>query len=124
MDDHHVDVTDIRGIVDSGTSLLVGKNNIIDQITSNLPAVKSDCSNIDDLPDVTFVIGGVKYELPSTAWVLQVTLLSEKECMSGFKGMELPEEMGNSIILGDLFIKQYYTHFDYGKSRIGFATAT
>lgn len=120
---HNVTVSDMRGIVDSGTSLLVGKSNIIDQITSNLPAVKSDCSNVDSLPSVTFVLGGVEYELPPRVWVLKVTILSESECMSGFKEMALPEEMGNSIILGDLFIKEYYTHFDYGKSRIGFSTA-
>jgi len=39
--------------------------------------------------------------------------------------MPLPAPLGaRSIILGDLFMTRYYTHFDFGKSRVGFALAT
>jgi len=37
--------------------------------------------------------------------------------------MALPKEFGNTLILGDVFIRAYYTHFDWGKQRVGFAQA-
>ena len=116
-----VSITDLKGIVDTGTSLLVGKKDIVDQINQFVGKVESDCSNYDNLPSVEFTIGGVKYTLPSTSWVLKLTVLGSTECMDGFDSLELPSYMGNAIILGDLFIKTFYTHFDYGNNRVGFA---
>jgi len=37
--------------------------------------------------------------------------------------MELPKALGNSIILGDIFLRKYYTHFDFANNRVGFAPA-
>jgi cathepsin D len=37
--------------------------------------------------------------------------------------MELPPSIGNAFILGDSFLKKYYTHFDLGNKRVGFAEA-
>jgi len=43
--------------------------------------------------------------------------------MLGIQGMELPKALGNSIILGDIFLRKYYTHFDFANNRVGFAPA-
>jgi hypothetical protein len=43
--------------------------------------------------------------------------------MSGFDAMAMPSQLANTIILGDLFIKTFYTHFDMGNARLGFAPA-
>jgi len=37
--------------------------------------------------------------------------------------MEFPPHLAGSIILGDSFIKAYYTHFDIGNNKVGFAKA-
>jgi len=37
--------------------------------------------------------------------------------------MNLPAKFGNFLILGDVFIRGFYTHFDYGGHRLGFAPA-
>lgn len=34
-----------------------------------------------------------------------------------------PKRGGASFILGDLFLAKYYTHYDFGRSRVGFALA-
>jgi len=37
--------------------------------------------------------------------------------------IELPPEYGNFMILGDVFIRGYYTLFDIENERLGFAPA-
>jgi len=37
--------------------------------------------------------------------------------------MDLPPQLSKAFILGDSFIKEYYTHFHLEKKAVGFAKA-
>ena len=118
-----VNVKNIRGIVDSGTSLLVGSKAIIDDIRKYAGTILSDCSNIAKLGSVTITLNSVDYVLNPVDYVLQITSQGQTQCVDGWDGVDFPGELANTLILGDLFIRKYYALFDFGNKQVGFATA-
>jgi len=69
------------------------------------------------------VIGGDRWVLTGRDYILQVAEGSSTVCIVGILGLDLPEALGEAFILGDAFIKTYYTHFDVANSKVGFAKA-
>lgn len=111
-----------NGIVDTGTSLMVGTSEIIKPITDIIGATQEiDCDKISSLPDFSLTIDSQTYTLPASEYILKVTMFSQTQCLVGFQGINFPPSFGPTLIMGDSFIKYYYTHFDVGKMRVGFA---
>jgi len=112
-----------NGIVDSGTSLLVGPTAEVAKIAEQVGAKANfmgeytiDCDKVDAMPDVTFRIDGKNYSVPGKDVVLKASSI----CLFAFMGMDIPAP-GPQWILGDIFMRKYYTVFDQGNERIGFA---
>ena len=80
-----------------------------------------DCDSIPTLPNVSFTIAGRDFVLTPAQYVLQVNVGKQLQCVSGFMGIDIGIPL---YILGDVFLSAYHTVFDYGKSRVGFATST
>eukprot|EP00736_Rhodelphis_marinus_P002663 Rmarinus@m.11880 len=118
-----------EAIADTGTSLITGPSEKINALNTKIGAVSSgmgaatiDCTQRDSLPELDFVIGGQTYTLSPSDYTLEATMFGSTQCMSGFMAMDMPS--GKELwILGDVFIGKYYTVFDYGNSRVGFAEA-
>merc|ERR1711966_531339 len=91
-------------IVDSGTSLLAGP--------------KDDVAKIAKLAGATLIMGK-DYTMKKEDYVIQ----SGSVCLFGMMGIDVPAPRGPLWILGDIFMRKYYTVFDWGNKRIGFATA-
>ena len=73
---------------------------------------------MNTLPNMTFTIGGDDYVLHAEDYYLKITILGKSQCQLGVMALDgLPDFM----ILGDSFIKKYYTHFDAANHQVGFA---
>ena len=104
------------GVVDTGTSLIVGSTDLVAELLKLLPA-KPDCTQIDTYPTLYFKFGDDTYEVGPDYYILN----DLGSCILGVMSIDnLPFE---GFILGDVFIRNYYTIFDYGNSKVGFATA-
>ncbi|KFP40927.1 Gastricsin, partial [Chlamydotis macqueenii] len=79
-----------------------------------------NCNEVQNMPTITFVINGAQLPLYPSAYVLN----NNGYCTLGIEATYLPSQNGQPLwILGDVFLKEYYTVFDTGNNRIGFATS-
>ena len=100
---------------------MVGSADVINSINAQIGTVDSSCQGIENLPNVTVTISGDEYVLTPNDYVLKAGLFGYTQCLSGFMAMELP--WPNTVILGDVFLKTYYTLFDVTHKQVGFARA-
>mmetsp|Transcript_33110 Transcript_33110/g.47005 ORF Transcript_33110/g.47005 Transcript_33110/m.47005 type:complete len:376 (+) Transcript_33110:427-1554(+) len=115
----------ITAIVDSGTSLMTGPRAQITKLAKAVGAKPNivgeytiDCAMVDQLPDIVFTIDATDYTIPGKDAIIQ----SQNTCLFAFMGMDFPAG-GPQWILGDVFMRQYYTVFNYNDQTIGFAKA-
>lgn len=114
-----------QAIADTGTSLIAVPDSIYLNVQSLIGATPNaygqyfvDCSSKSSLPVMTLKIGTGTFTLTPNDYIVSVNNNGQVLCMSAF------EDIGTDFwILGDVFIGKYYTIFDMGKNRIGFAKA-
>ncbi|XP_039624769.1 nothepsin [Polypterus senegalus] len=119
-----------QAIVDTGTSLITGPTTEIAKLHGYIGAVPSqrgeylvDCSRLSSLPNVEIFIEGVEYKLSADMYVRKETIGQRELCFSGFQALDISSKMGPIWILGDVFISEFYSIFDRGNDRVGFAKA-
>lgn len=109
---------------DSGTSLITAPGWAIDTITSNLPYIEG-CDNDFDFGELTFVIDGVDYPIPSHHFMeryYNVYESGDSVCTTSITQLDILQDgQDNLFILGDVFMQIYYTIFDRDNDRVGFA---
>ncbi|XP_057896014.1 gastricsin [Melospiza georgiana] len=113
-----------QAIVDTGTFLLTVPQEYIESVLEALGAQETsygyavDCSDTQSMPQLTFGIGGARLALPPSAFVLN----SNGYCTLAIEATYLPSQDGQPLwILGNVFLKEFYTVFDMANNRVGFA---
>jgi len=114
-----------KAIIDSGTSLLAGPTDQVAALAKKIGATSIaggkeytiDCSKVSTLPKFTVTLGGHDFALEGSDY----TLSASGQCLFAFTGIDVPAPRGPLWIMGDVFMKKYYSIFDYGNKQMRFA---
>lgn len=120
-----------KAVVDTGTSLLTGPSQEVTKMLRRLH-VHRDCTQQSLLKPITYIIGDADgqhrftiepdyYVLKSMPRTNAVGRTTPKYCRAGFMALDVPQPRGPLWILGDIFMRRFYTVFDRDGGRIGFA---
>lgn len=116
-----INTTGYKAAIDSGTSLIIGGAEIIDPLIAGI-VVDETCAGIELLPDITFRFDDIDYVLTYNDYVVPVTEFGTTQCLMGIMSYELPPEF-NYVIVGDVFMRPYATHFSRNDNTVSFYTA-
>lgn len=113
-------------ILDTGTSLIALPSDIAELLNAQIGAKKSyngqytvECEKRDNLPDISFTLSGYNFSITAYDYILEV----QGSCISTFMGMDFPAPVGPLAILGDAFLRKWYSVYDLGKGAVGLAEA-
>jgi len=124
--DDELELENTGAAIDTGTSLIVVPTDVAELLNASIGAKKSwngqytvDCSKVPDLPELVFHFAGTPYALKGSDYILEV----QGTCISSFTGMDINLPGGSLWIVGDVFLRKYYTVYDLGRNAVGFAKA-
>lgn len=116
--------SDRSAIIDTGTSYALLPPDDAKAIHTLIPGAFASGSSNFMLPcnttdSLQLTFSGVSYDISPKDYVRPV---SGSKCMSAIVGRQIFGK--NEWLLGDVFLKNVYSVFDFGNSRIGFANAS
>ncbi|KAL8834179.1 MAG: hypothetical protein Q9170_003880 [Blastenia crenularia] len=122
--DATAELDDTGVILDTGTSLIALPSTLAELLNKEIGAKKGyngqytiDCSKRDALKDVSFTLTGHNFTITPYDYILEV----QGSCISSFFGMDIPAPAGPLAILGDAFLRKWYSVYDLGTNSVGLA---
>ncbi|KAG7812288.1 hypothetical protein KL921_001520 [Ogataea angusta] len=126
LGDEYAPLENTGAAIDTGTSLIALPSQLAEILNSQIGAEKSwsgqyqiDCDKRDSLPDLTFNFDGYNFTISPYDYTLEVS----GSCISAFTPMDLPAPIGPMAIIGDAFLRRYYSVYDLGRDAVGLAKA-
>ena len=108
------------GVIDTGTSLIAGPPDVVNPIIAQIN-VTEDCSNLASLPNISFVMalsGAATQEFVLTPTQYSVRIPGSKgqpdQCQCGLFAFDAGEGLLPLWVLGDPFIRTFFTVFNRG----------
>ncbi|KAH6595674.1 hypothetical protein BASA50_004473 [Batrachochytrium salamandrivorans] len=125
-----IKISSSKAAIDTGSSLFALPVAEAEAINAAIGGKKNwsgqyvvDCATVSSLPELTLQFGGHKFPLSGEDYTLKVNAGpiggGGDQCISGFMGLDIPAPAGPIWIVGDVFLRKYYTVYDLGNARVG-----
>ncbi|XP_075525324.1 lysosomal aspartic protease-like [Dermacentor variabilis] len=115
-------------VVDTGSSFIEGPKDEIERLNAYLRAKEEPsgewrvkCANIPKMPKISFTISGKEFTMTADQYIIQIETPKKLKCFSSFAVSDTPTK--KFWVLGQVFIGSFYSIFDRGSDRLGFAIA-
>jgi len=95
-------------VLDSGTSFMTAPRHFLMNAIQHRIRAHSDCSNLQDLQDIAYIINGDRYELGREDYVMNL----HGRCVTGIVALDVPEPRGPVYIAGDIFLRKFYSVYN------------
>eukprot|EP00299_Pterocystis_sp_00344_P016857 c8458_g1_i1.p1 GENE.c8458_g1_i1~~c8458_g1_i1.p1 ORF type:complete len:364 (-),score=89.33 c8458_g1_i1:115-1206(-) len=100
--------------MDSGHSLISGPPELVRKLKAyTMPSGGCTEEETRNLPDVSFVLGGKLFTLTPMDYLIEL----EGQCTPAFR--ERPYRNGHDWVLGEHFMRTFYSVFNYDDMRVG-----
>lgn len=126
LGDQETEELTMGAAIDTGTSLITLPSDMAEIINAQIGAKKGwtgqytiECSARAKLPDLTFTLDGNDFVLSPFDYTLEVS----GSCISVITPMDFPDPIGPMAILGDAFLRKYYSVYDFDANTVSFAPA-
>ncbi|XP_027815359.2 pregnancy-associated glycoprotein 2-like [Ovis aries] len=114
-----------QALLDTGTAFLRGPRGPVSKIQKFIHARPIgrehvvSCQSVGTLPPVVFTINGIDYPVPAEAYTQSLS----GYCFSNFLVRPPRVNESETWVLGEVFLRLYFSVFDRGNNRIGLAPA-
>jgi hypothetical protein len=99
--------------------MLISSPNAQDLIDAIGP-VDPTCNGVENLPDLEFTFDRHPLRVPWWSYIIRIPDKSRPGLMKCRLGIK-PSEGPNQWLLGDAFLRAFYTVFDYETRQVGFS---
>ena len=98
-------------VLDSGTSFMTTPRHFLQTaIQERNIRVNSDCSNLEEMQTITYVINGDRYHINNKDYVMNLN----GRCATGIAALDVPSPRGPLFIAGDIFLRKFYSTYNRG----------
>ncbi|XP_058244479.1 gastricsin-like [Hemibagrus wyckioides] len=117
-----------QAVVDTGTPSLTAPSSLMSSLMYYIGAQQDsygqyavDCSQVSNLPTLTFIISGVSFPLGPSYYIQES---QSGYCTVNINPTYVPSQNGQPLwIFGDVFLRAYYSVYDRANNQVGFAQA-
>ncbi|EGO21894.1 hypothetical protein SERLADRAFT_335370, partial [Serpula lacrymans var. lacrymans S7.9] len=121
----HASLFSVNCIIDTGTTLVIGDTFSVDLLYSEVGGTDASdtvgegfytfpCNNV---PKVSFTFSGKSFPISPSTFNLGPVAVGSPDCVGGI----VASSIITFWIVGDVFLSNVYTIFDFGNIRVGFA---
>lgn len=114
--------------MDTGTTLILAPSEAVDILYRK---IENPC-DLNDMPDLVFVIDGKRYAIPATSYMISLNRgktedpgvhsdLTPDQCYLAISSLDIDPPLGPLWVLGNVFMHSYYVAFDRDKMSVGLA---